>query len=251
MIVCHYNDPHLSHAVNSLKNQSKKTDIVLVDDGSAQQFKHFYKNVKIINLIQNRGIGHARSVGINYTLNRRFNFIGFLDSDGIAHPRFIEKAIQYLENNKNILGVSARKDVANPKSRIALVKYHYKIYKEDNFQLDCSLFRTEAIKGRTMPDRIVGEDSVFIGSFSEGALRKLNLPYYHFEREDIRSFFRDEFYGAYYSFKSNPMRITKQFLATPFSSLKMILVKRWVLEGVLFPLRQLIWLCGYLMGQNY
>lgn len=248
MIICHFNDPYLPHAIASLKKQSKKTDIILVDDGSDPQFKRLYKDVKTIELIQNRGVGYARKVGLDYALERNHDFIGFLDSDGIAHHLFVEKAVDHLRKHNGLQGVSAKKGIANPNNRIAMMKYRYKTYKKDDFQLDCSLFKTEAFEKRKISDRRVGEDSVFIQSFTEEKLSKLNLPYYHFEREDIRSFLRDEFYGAYYSYKTKLTKTVMQFLITPYSSMKMILRKRWILEGLLFHLRQFIWFIGYLLG---
>ena len=268
MIICHFNDPHLPYAIASLKKQSKKTDIILVDDGflfresgtgktvvkyvsELPQFKQFYKDMKIIEPPQTRGIGYARNIGLNYALKTKYDFVGFLDSDGIAHPLFVEKAVNHLKKHKNLLGVSAKKGIANPDIRIARVKYRYKIYKKDDFELNSSLFRAEACKNRKIPDRIVGEDSVFIRSFSQGELGKLDLPFYHFERETIQSFLRDEFYGAYYSYKTNLTKTVIQFLITPYSSMKIILRKHWILEGLLFPLRQFIWFIGYLLGITF
>jgi len=251
MIICHFNDPHLPYAIASLKNQSKKTDIILVDDGSTSEFRRAYmniKNVETIELNKNRGIGHARNVGLNRAFQTNYDFVGFLDSDGIAHSSFVENAVLNLKNRKNLLGVCAKKGIANPNNKIAMMKYHYKTYKKDDFQLDCSLFKAEAFENRKISDRRVGEDSIFIQSFTKEKLSKLNLPYYHFEREDIKSFLRDEFYGAYYSYKTDLTKTVMQFLITPYSSMKMVLRKRWILEGLLFHLRQFIWFIGYLLG---
>jgi glycosyltransferase involved in cell wall biosynthesis len=253
MIICQFNDPHLPYAIASLKRQSKNVDIILVDDGSDRKFRKVYshvKNVKIIELAQNKGIGHARNVGLSHALQRNYDFIGFLDSDGIAHPLFVEEAVSHLKSHKNLLGVAAKKGIANPDVRIARVKYRYKIYKKDGFQLDCSLFKAEAFENKRIPDRRAGEDSVFILLFKEGELSKLNLSYFHFERESIQTFLRDEFYGAYYSYKTNITRTLMQLLITPYSSVKMILTNHWILEGLLFPLRQFIWLLGYLLGSS-
>jgi len=253
MIICHFNDPHLPYAIASLKKQSQKTDIILVDDGSAPEYKRVYrdiKNVRIIELAQNMGIGHALNVGLYHALQKNYDFIGMLASDGIAHPLFIEEAVNRLTSDKVLLGVCAKKGLANPNIRIARVKYHYKIYKKDDFQLDCSLLKKEAFEKRNIPDRRVGEDSVFIRLFNQEELAKLSIAYYHFERENIKSFFRDEYYGAYYSYKADSSKTFRQFFVTPYSSIKMILRNHWILEGLLFPFRQFIWLLGYLLGSS-
>jgi len=253
MIICHFNDPHLPYALASLKKQSKKTDIILVDDCSNLEFRKAYthiKDVETIEISQNRGIGHARNVGLSHALQRNYDFIGFLDSDGIAHSSFVEKAVNCLAHDKNLLGVAAKKGIANPHVRIARTKYRYKIYKKDGFQLDCSLFKAGAFENKRIPERRAGEDSVFIQLFKEGELSKLDLPYFHFERKNIQTFFKDEFYGAYYGYKTNVTRTLMSLLITPYSSLKMILINRWILEGLLFPFRQFVWLLGYLLGSS-
>jgi glycosyltransferase involved in cell wall biosynthesis len=253
MIICHFNDWHLPYAVASLKRQSQKTYTILVDDGSASQFKRALPRIDDVETIQmptNKGIGHARNVGLSQALKNRCDFIGFLDSDGIADPSFIERALECLICNNDLLGVSARKGLANPKARTARIKYRYKIYKKDDFQIDCSLFKKEALQRRMIPNRRSGEDSVFILSFRSGELSKLDIPYYHFEREGIREFFRDEYYGAFYSFKTNHKKTFLQILMTPFTSAKMIFRNHWILEGLLFPFRQLVWLTGYLNGNR-
>jgi glycosyltransferase involved in cell wall biosynthesis len=251
LIICHFNDPHLPYAVASLKNQSQKIRIYLVDDGSRPEFKKMFahfRGIEVEEIPKNKGIGYARDLGLSHALRTGCVFIGFLDSDGIAHPSFVEKAVERLKNNRKLLGVSARKGLANPKVRIAKVKYRYKIYKKDSFQLDCSLFKAEAFKDRRILDRRSGEDSVLIQSFREDELSKLEVPYFHFERESVQTFFRDEFYGAYYGYRANLTRTIFQILITPYSSLKMILENHWILEGLLFPFRQFVWLVGFLLG---
>lgn len=253
MIICHFNDWHLPYAIASLKRQSQKAYTILVDDGSAPQFKKALPHIDLGETIQmpaNEGIGHARNVGLSRALRNKCDFIGFLDSDGIADPLFVEKAIECLIYDNDLLGVSARKGLANPKARIARIKYRYKIYKKDDFQIDCSMFKKEAFQRGMIPDRRSGEDSVFILSFRLGELSKLDVPYYHFERESLREFLRDEYYGAFHSFKANHKKTFLQILLTPFTSAKMIMRNRWILEGLFFPFRQLVWLLGYLNGSR-
>jgi glycosyltransferase involved in cell wall biosynthesis len=253
MLICHFNDPHLPCAVESLKKQSRKVRITVIDDGSDSKHKQIFASfmdVEIIEISQNKGIGYARGTGLSHALQKNCDFIGFLDSDGIAHPTFVEKAVEHLKNSRNLLGISAKKGLANPQVRIAKVKYRYKIYKKDSFQLDCSLFKAKALASRRIPYRKSGEDSVLIQSFKEGELSKIDLPYFHFERESVREFFRDEFYGAYYGYKFNVKKMLMQLLVTPYSSLKMIIRNYWFLEGLLFPFRQFVWVLGFLLGMN-
>lgn len=253
MIICHYNDSHLPYAVASLKNQSQEVGIYLVDDGSRPEFKRTFanfKNIEVEQNLRNKGIGYARDVGLSHVLHTGCDFVGFLDSDGIAHRLFVERAIERLRNDRNLLGVAAKKGLANPQVRIAKVKYRFKIYKKDSFQLDCSLFKAKAFSNRKIVDRKSGEDSVLLQSFKEGELSKIDLPYFHFERESVREFFRDEFYGAYYGYKFNVKKMLTQLLVTPYSSLKMIFRNHWLLEGLLFPFRQFVWVLGFLLGMH-
>ncbi len=225
----------------------------MVDDGSSPEFKKIFsdfEDVEIVELSGNMGIGYARKVGLSLALKNNCDFIGFLDSDGIAHPLFVEKAVEQLKENGRLLGLSAKKGLANPDVRIAKIKYRYKIYREDSFQLDCSLFKAEALANRKIPDRKSSEDSVLLQFFKNGELSKLDLPYFHFERESIPSFFRDEFYGAYYGYNYDVGKVLVRLAITPYSSLKMIIKNSWVLEGLFFPFRQLIWVLGFLLGKK-
>ena len=150
---------------NMARAQTRKPDIVLVDDGFLHRsheggkttvrhvseipyFAGLCKDVHIIEPTQTRGIGYARDIGLKYAIRRNYEFIGFLDSDGVAHHSFVEKAVIQLHRQSNLLGVCARKGIANPKIRIARLKYRYKIYKRDDFQLDCNLFKAKACINR-------------------------------------------------------------------------------------------------------
>jgi glycosyltransferase involved in cell wall biosynthesis len=251
MIICHYNDIHLPYAIASLKNQSQKVSIFLIDDGSRPEFKRMFtrfKGIEIEEIPKNKGIGYARDVGLSRALQTGCDFVGFLDSDGIAHPSFVEKAVERLRNERKLLGVAAKKGLANPQVRIAKVKYRYKIYKKDSFQLDCSLFKAKAFSNKRILGRRSGEDSILLQSFKQDELSKLNVPYFHFERESISAFFRDEFYGAYYGYKGNMAKTFFQILITPHTSLKMVIRNHWFLEGLLFPVRQFVWFFGFLLG---
>lgn len=247
MIIPYYNDRHLPLAADSLRKQSICTDIVVVDDASTLS-PALPKDIPTIRLSQNSGVGCALNAGIKYAFGRGYKYIGVLASDAIAHRFFIESAIKSLTLHPTVLGVSAKKGIANGYSRIARLKFHYKIYKEDAFQMDCSLYRRETFLTHRIPNARSGEDSVFIQSFQKGQLAKIGPEYYHFEKERVQDFFRDEFYGPYYCVKFKiPL---KQLAATPVSSLKMILLRHWFLEGLLFPFRQFVWVLGFLFGMN-
>lgn len=84
----------VSQAVQSVVAQSSQArEIIVVDDGSAppisREIRKLGRNVRLIRLPVNKGVSHARNVGI---LAAEAEYIAFLDSDDTWEPRRLELA---------------------------------------------------------------------------------------------------------------------------------------------------------------
>ena len=82
-------------AINSILEQSyKKTEILIIEDGSATGLEDWinhnrFNNIKYHNNQMNKGLAASRNWGIN---NANGRYIGFLDDDDEWKPNMLEEA---------------------------------------------------------------------------------------------------------------------------------------------------------------
>ncbi len=103
-----YND--LS-SLNKLLNEIKKIKIsslhiLIINDGSYNKIKFSkkYKNIKIINLKNNFGIGFCLKLAINYALENNYSKFCRIDADGEHDPKYINKIFKILSKKDFVLG---------------------------------------------------------------------------------------------------------------------------------------------------
>lgn len=119
-----YNNPNtLGRVIDGVLEYT--TDIILVNDGSAEETMEVLKNYpQIIQLhqTQNRGKGHALKLGFKHARSLGFQFALTLDTDGQHFPSDIPNFIEALDasENKNILMIGDRNmNTANVLARSA------------------------------------------------------------------------------------------------------------------------------------
>lgn len=105
IVVPFYNSmSFLNDCINSVINQTYKDfELILVNDCSldgsliiANKYEQLYENVRVIDLKENKGVGNARNVGIEYSNG---HFIAFLDSDDIWVPNKLEMQVDFMIKN--------------------------------------------------------------------------------------------------------------------------------------------------------
>ena len=81
-------------------------DILIVNDGSDKElnFPKQNKNLKIINLKYNYGIGFCLKLAIKYALKNNYKKFCRIDSDGEHHPKYIKSIFKMLNVNDFIIG---------------------------------------------------------------------------------------------------------------------------------------------------
>jgi glycosyltransferase involved in cell wall biosynthesis len=105
IIPCFNHGKYINAAVESVLGQTYNDfEIIIIDDGSTDKFtKKFLANYKRpktkIIITQNQGLASARNTGIR---NAKGKYILPLDADDKIAPTYIEKAVEVIENNKNI-----------------------------------------------------------------------------------------------------------------------------------------------------
>jgi glycosyltransferase involved in cell wall biosynthesis len=109
VIPCYNDGLYIMQALQSLYNQTLLPErIIIVDDGSESATKKILENIHhpLVEIIyqENQGVCVARNNAIHlaetaYILN--------LDADDYFEPSFIEKAVDVLNNNNQIVAVSS------------------------------------------------------------------------------------------------------------------------------------------------
>ena len=139
IIIPVYNTPinDLIRCFKSIKNQTYTNYLVyIIDDGSNNNTKEFLDNYSkqnkqfIIKHINNKGVSHARNIGIDISNNE---YLVFIDSDDTINENFLKEAYQIIEeNNLDLLigGYNEIKDNKIIKTRKCLEGLH--IYDKNN-----------------------------------------------------------------------------------------------------------------------
>ena len=110
-------EKYISDAIQSVINQSlRPKQIVVIDDGSTdnteKEIRKFGDSVTYI-CQKNGGVSKARNAGISAV---ETEYISFLDSDDVWHPKKLEKQVFEFEKHKNLkitLGLCVVSDFAN------------------------------------------------------------------------------------------------------------------------------------------
>ncbi len=104
IVVPAYNaEKYIDKCLKSLINQTlKDIEIIVVNDGSKDNTlekvnKYSDKRIKLLNLKENKGIGHARNEGIKKALGE---YIGFVDSDDYVDKNMFEKMYEKASKEK-------------------------------------------------------------------------------------------------------------------------------------------------------
>lgn len=101
IIVPVYNsEKYLKRCLDSLVNQTlKDIEIIAINDGSTDNSINIlneYKQLKIINHLQNKGIGQSRNDALKIATGE---YIGFVDSDDYVDLKMFEKYYEYAKKN--------------------------------------------------------------------------------------------------------------------------------------------------------
>lgn len=111
-VVCAYNaEKYLEKSLQSICNQTyRNLEIIVIDDASTDATADIVRRlsdsdhrIHLVRLETNGGIAHARQIGLEIVSN---DWLLFLDADDIALPSMIEKQVQVLQNDKDVIGVS-------------------------------------------------------------------------------------------------------------------------------------------------
>lgn len=109
IIPCYNDGQYIMKALQSLYNQTLLPDkIIIVDDGSNEVTRTVLKKIEHpgVQIIyqDNKGVSNARNTAISLA---KTDYILNLDADDYYEPTFIEKAVEFLNNNSQLVTVSS------------------------------------------------------------------------------------------------------------------------------------------------
>ena len=147
IVVPAYNaEKYIDKCLKSLINQTlKDIEIIVVNDGSKDNTlekvnKYSDKRIKLLNLKENKGIGHARNEGIKKALGE---YIGFVDSDDYVDNNMFEKMYEKASKEKlDIVVCDFYKQIENTNQTIKEIIPNFKntnLKDNSNLLLDINL----------------------------------------------------------------------------------------------------------------
>lgn len=87
-------------------------DIILIDnaseDGSGDRLAGNFPQVKYLKLRENAGFTGGNNAGINYSLNRNYQYTLLLNNDTTVEPDFLEILVNYLDEHKEVGAVQPK-----------------------------------------------------------------------------------------------------------------------------------------------
>ena len=109
IIPCYNDGQYIMKALQSLYNQTLLPDkIIIVDDGSNEVTRTVLKKIEHpgVQIVyqDNKGVSNARNIAISFA---KTDYILNLDADDYYEPTFIEKAVEFLNNNSQLVAVSS------------------------------------------------------------------------------------------------------------------------------------------------
>ena len=91
IIPCYNAEPYIHELLDILvRQQSKETEIIVIDDGSQVPFETKHKSVKVYRKT-NGGAASARNMGLE---KAKGEYIAFIDADDIVPDYYIKKIIE-------------------------------------------------------------------------------------------------------------------------------------------------------------
>lgn len=128
----------VAEAIQSILNQTyQNLELIIVNDGSTdntlailKRFKDDYpQKIKVISYLRNQGESAAANIGFKIA---KGEFIARMDADDVSYPERLEKQVDFMLKNPNMIVSGTQADVINEKGDVVGKKtfplYHQNIY---------------------------------------------------------------------------------------------------------------------------
>lgn len=111
VVICAYNaEKYLKRTISSIRRQTyMNIEILIIDDASTDSTAQIIdeaasqdNRIRYIRHLENGGIANARQTGLE---NAKYDWVSFLDADDIAHAKVIERQIQKIIEDEDLIAV--------------------------------------------------------------------------------------------------------------------------------------------------
>ena len=202
----------ISETIESVLAQSYQNwEMIIVDDHSSDNSIRIIKNyikkgtpIKLITLNKNRGVAHARNVGL---ANAKGEYITFLDSDDVWSKDKLNKQITFMENNNYILTYTAYHKINESGEKIGSVNVpvnvdYKKMLKSNYIACSSAIVKKELLDDIYFPPLKLRQDHAFwLSLLKKGIIAYgLNKPLLHY-RVRKKSISSNKAVAAYYQWK--------------------------------------------------
>ncbi len=107
LIVTFNGEEYIEDCIDSIQRQSYKTDILVVDNGSADHtcelIEKEYPNVKLIKLGDNYGFAGANNIGMRYAMEHEYEYLLLLNEDTIAERFLLQRMLEYADHSTAVI----------------------------------------------------------------------------------------------------------------------------------------------------
>ncbi|MCD7950502.1 MAG: glycosyltransferase family 2 protein [Erysipelotrichaceae bacterium] len=155
IIPCFNNELYIEDCIYSVLNQTfKNWELILINDGSTDntydicnKLKLLDNRIKFISYPDNKGVSHARNLGIEESIGK---YIFFLDSDDMIHYRLLEEMYHQAESSHADLVISNKHRPNEMRNEVDVFKsrnynYQWQIIKGKEL-IDWWIFETNQVK---------------------------------------------------------------------------------------------------------
>jgi glycosyltransferase involved in cell wall biosynthesis len=100
----------IKEAVESAVNGTYPCDVFIIDDGSTIPISSMlgaFPRTRVIRLDRNKGVVHARNVGLKAILAEPYDFVACLDADDVCHPDRVARQVEFLDRHPEVAVVGA------------------------------------------------------------------------------------------------------------------------------------------------
>ena len=192
IVIPYYNaKPYTDKLLDVLDKQiTDAVQVVIVDDGSKEEYKTDYKWAKVIRK-ENGGASSARNVGLD---NIKAQYVTFIDSDDMVPEYYVEKILEKIETEKFDYCYMSWKSVGQWNYQKVIKSVDDK-YDQWNVCVWCRVYKWSLVKDiRFNEKKLIAEDAEYIREAEKYCKKK--------------SFIKDYMY--YYN-SSVPNSLTKEF----------------------------------------
>lgn len=182
-------DSFLTEAIDSLINQTYKNwELIVVDDYSSDKshfiLEKYSKKDSRIHLFKNK-----KRLGVSGTANlalqkAKGKYIARMDADDISLPRRLEKQLNYLQKNKDVVAVGGQCDVIDKKG----VKIGEKIFPTNSQDVKKMIFSSVPLQQPTLfvNSQLLPKDFIWYDNKHETA-EEIELLFKFFQHGKVRN----------------------------------------------------------------